>query len=272
MRGPTAGIDPERRVDERVILRRGRGIEPDRAKPFNRAKRHVCSTHGRRHPRRSRRRSRAGRRPESPRATCGADQKCSTGGGRFALRPANGLCFFLFDPPAHDDDDRCPWLRDVGPRDRPPSRCRSAMLRSVNVCGPTLPRVDLLPRARRRDRRAGFGPHRVGRRERRAVAVAAGVDVDAPAAIGLAELLREVRRDRARPAARPTACANRATSPNRRLAVERDDDVKALRAGCLHPARQAELGEQIAQRRAPRRAARRARRPTDRDRRRRCRG
>src|SRR6187431_645076 len=42
---------------------------------------------------------------------------------------------------------------------------------------------DLLPRARRRHRRAALRAHGVGRRERRAIAVAAGVDVDPAVAI-----------------------------------------------------------------------------------------
>ena len=126
-----------------------------------------------------------------------------------------------------------------------------------------VPRLDLLPRARRRHRRAALRAHGVGGGERRAVAVAAGVDVDAAAAVGLAELLRQVLRIALSRAACPTACANRATSPISALAVERHDDVKALRAGRLDPARQAELVEQIAQRRAPRRAARPASSSTD---------
>ncbi len=76
----------------------------------------------------------------------------------------------------------------------PTSATRPAIVRSVNVCGPTLAAFELLPRARRGHRRARLRAHGVGRGERRAVAVAAGVDEDAPAAVGLAELLREALR------------------------------------------------------------------------------
>ena len=88
----------------------------------------------------------------------------------------------------------------------------------------------------------------VGRGERGAVAVAAGVHVDAPAAIGLAELLRQLFRIARHQHGARRACANRATVAEVRLAVERHDDVKALRAGRLDPARQPQLVQQIAQR------------------------
>src|SRR5690349_12815122 len=51
-----------------------------------------------------------------------------------------------------------------------------------------------LPGARGRNRCAGFGANGVGCRERRAVAVASGVDENATAAIDLTELLRQMRR------------------------------------------------------------------------------
>ena len=71
---------------------------------------------------------------------------------------------------------------------------RSGMFRSVNVRGPTSP-LSTSSHVHGADTGApGLRAHGVGRRERGAVAVAAGVDVDAAAAIGLAELLRQVLR------------------------------------------------------------------------------
>src|SRR5439155_8499919 len=54
--------------------------------------------------------------------------------------------------------------------------------------------LELLPRARCGHRRARPGTHRIRHGERRAVAVAPGVDENAPAAVRLAELLREALR------------------------------------------------------------------------------
>src|SRR5262249_40885376 len=53
--------------------------------------------------------------------------------------------------------------------------------------------LELFPRARRRHRRARPRAHGVGGGERRAVAVAARVDENAPGAVGLVELLRQLR-------------------------------------------------------------------------------
>src|SRR4029453_11764576 len=82
---------------------------------------------------------------------------------------------------------------------------------------------------------------------RRAVAVAAGVYEDAPTAVGLAELLREMLRitlDEHRPY-RVRATPDRAKSL---LTVEWNDNVKPLRTRRLHPTRQIEFTKQIAQR------------------------
>ena len=76
----------------------------------------------------------------------------------------------------------------------PTDSIRSAIVRSVNVRGPTAPR-SISCHVHGADTGAPrFGPHGVGGGKRRAVAVAAGIDQDAPAAIGLAEFLREVLR------------------------------------------------------------------------------
>ena len=113
----------------------------------------------------------------------------------------------------------------------PTAATRSAIARSVNVCGPDLPALDLLPRARRRHRRAGPRPHGVGRREGRPVPIARGVDQNPAAAIGLAELLRQVlgiardqhAADRVREAAPPRRsrpcrrAARRCESPSSRM-------------------------------------------------------
>ena len=108
-------------------------------------------------------------------------------------------------------------------------------------------RLDLLPRARRRHRRPGLRANGVGRRERRAVAVAPGVDENPSAAIALGEFLREVIRiplnqQRAHGVGEPGHPAEF------QFAVDRHDDVEALRAGRLDPAREVELREEIAQR------------------------
>ena len=57
----------------------------------------------------------------------------------------------------------------------------------------------------------------------------------------------------------PTPWAKRQTVSKPRLAIQRDHDVKALRARGLDPARQAELREQVAHRERGRAQAPRAR-------------
>ena len=129
----------------------------------------------------------------------------------------------------------------------PTASIRSAIVRIVNVCGATSPFLDFLPRARRRDRRASPGANRVRRGERRAVSVATGVDEDSPAAIGLAELLRQSLRI-ARHEHGADLVRELVDGAEVRLAVQRHDDVKALGAGGLDPALEPELAQQVAQR------------------------
>ena len=103
------------------------------------------------------------------------------------------------------------------------------MFRSVNVRGPTSPRSTSSHVHGAETGAPRLCANRVGGGKRRAVAVSSGVDEDPAAAIDLAELLREVlgmplhqhRADRVR---EPRDLADI------RLAVERHDDVKALRA------------------------------------------
>jgi len=107
--------------------------------------------------------------------------------------------------------------------------------------------LDLFPRTRRGHRRARPRAHGVDGRKRRTRIVAADIHVDASAAVGLAELLRQVlriaRNEDLRDALRqPRDVAVPAS------AAHRHDDVKALRAGRFHPRLQLELREQIAQR------------------------
>ena len=94
--------------------------------------------------------------------------------------------------------------------------------------------LNLLPRARRRYRRAWPRPHRVRRSEGRAVTIASGIDQDPSAAIGLAELLREMLRvaldqDRAGAVGEPRDLAEVV------LAVKRDDDVESLSSPMSSP-------------------------------------
>ena len=107
--------------------------------------------------------------------------------------------------------------------------------------------LDLVPGARRRHRGARFGPDGVDGGERRAGTVASRVDEDAPAAVGLDELLRQ----RVRVALdqhRARAVREAPDDVEVILAVERHDDVEPLRARRLDEARQTELREQIAHR------------------------
>ena len=153
----------------------------------------------------------------------------------------------------------------------PTASIRSAIVRSVNVCGATSPFLDFLPRARRRDGRAFPGANRIRRGERRAVSVAPGIDEDAPAAIGLAELLRQSLRI-ARHQHRADLVRELVDVAEVRLAVQRHDDVKALGAGGLDPAlesraRSADRAVRALPREAPQDPL-----STDRDRRHRCQG
>ncbi len=110
-----------------------------------------------------------------------------------------------------------------------------------------LPALHLFPRARCRYRCTGLRAHGVRRRERRTVAVPSGVDENAPTPIDLAELLRQMVRI-ALDQHSTDAMREARDSPHIGLAVQRNDDVKSLGAGGLHPACQSELGQEIAQR------------------------
>ena len=100
-------------------------------------------------------------------------------------------------------------FRRMSDQRSPTSATRAAIVRSVNVCGPTSPR-SISSHVHGADTGApGFGAHGVGGGERRAVAVAAGVDEDAAAAIGLAELLRQMLRIALRRARVPTRVRER---------------------------------------------------------------
>ena len=150
-------------------------------------------------------------------------------------------CSFSFSPGFFNDGR----LRSMSAQRSPAFLIRAGMLRRLKVSGRDLAFLDLLPRARRRHRCAALRANGVCRGERRAVAVAAGVDVDAALAIDLGEFLRQViggvRHEDAADRVRESR-----NVAHLRLAVERHDDVEALRAGGLHPRRQPELIEQVA--------------------------
>ena len=106
--------------------------------------------------------------------------------------------------------------------------------------------LDLVPRAWRRNRSTWFRAHGVCGGKRRAVTVAPGVDVDAPLAIDLVELLRQMF-GRVRHEQFADGVGESRDFVHVRLAIERHDDVKALAAGGLDPRWQPQLLEQIAQ-------------------------
>jgi hypothetical protein len=87
--------------------------------------------------------------------------------------------------------------------------------------------LDLVPGTRCRDRCAGLGPNRVRGGERRAISVSSRVDQYSPAAVGLAELLRE-----SVGIARDEYCADGVCKPldgpEVRLGIEWHDDMKAF--------------------------------------------
>jgi len=101
---------------------------------------------------------------------------------------------------------------------------------------------DLVPRAGRRHRGPGSRADRVGSSEGGAVAISAGIDEDAAAAVRLRELLREVLRD-APDELGADAMGEACDILDLTDAVECDDDVEPLGAGGLDPAREAELLE-----------------------------
>ena len=148
-----------------------------------------------------------------------------------------------FDPPIGRSSDSPLFM---SAHRSPTASIRSGIVRIVNDCGADLAALDLLPGARRGHGCAPLGAHRVGRRERRAVAVAPGVDEDPAAAVHLVELLREVLRI-ANHEQRSDRMGESGDVAGVGVAVERHDDVEALGAGRLDPARQAQLVEQIAE-------------------------
>src|SRR5262249_12380660 len=104
---------------------------------------------------------------------------------------------------------------------------------------------ELVPRARCRNRSAGEWTDGVGRCERGAILVPAGIDEDPAAAVDLAELLRELLWMTTNQLGSPAM-----GEPRHRLDVggpiEGHDDVESLGAGGLDPTVQAELEEQVA--------------------------
>jgi hypothetical protein len=106
--------------------------------------------------------------------------------------------------------------------------------------------LELLPGAGSGDGRPGLRAHRVRGGQRRAVAVSTCVDVDAPGAVRLAELLSEALRI-ALDEERAHGVGEARDLGDVRARVDRDDDVEALRARRLDPARKAQLVEEIAE-------------------------
>ena len=129
----------------------------------------------------------------------------------------------------------------------PTSASRSGMLRSVKMPGLDGATFQFLPCARRRHRRAALRPNRVRRGKRRAVAVPAGVDVDA-AAVDQSWLNSCVSVSGARRTkSAPTAVANRAAAPMVVLPSSGTTMWKPFEPVVLTHDGQAELLQQIAQ-------------------------